>query len=259
MDIREITIHRARDVDAALRSNKRVKLMLYVFFRQISKILKINENSLKSFIPGGRSTLKGYKFITRSKTIDFLFFSRFYEPETTKFLSKIKGGIFLDIGAHLGRMSIMMTDNFKEVYAFEPQPSTYKNFVKNIENNNLKNIHPFNIAVSDNEKKLRFLAADINTGAAKVSESGNLSVNAKTLDSIISKNKINPAKVSAVKIDVEGHEKEVVAGAKDFLRKTNSPLIIECFHLENISKLLASYGYSRKRSLDFHNHLFIKR
>jgi len=59
--------------------------------------------------------------------------------------------VFIDIGAHIGTWSILMAiynPTFK-VYSYEAVPENVEMIKKNIELNELTNIKPFNLAVSD--------------------------------------------------------------------------------------------------------------
>lgn len=61
-----------------------------------------------------------------------------------------KGDIFIDIGAHIGTWTILMASLSPDVFLFsvEPIPENYEMLKKNKEINNLKNIIPFNTALS---------------------------------------------------------------------------------------------------------------
>src|SRR3972149_7010328 len=61
--------------------------------------------------------------------------SSFYETDLRKFFD-IREGVFLDIGANIGKYSIILGQNPKiKVIAFEPTPETFKILKKNIELN----------------------------------------------------------------------------------------------------------------------------
>jgi len=131
---------------------------------------------------------------------------------------------FLDIGANRGRYSIQAINRgkYKKVYAFEPLNYNLKYFQKNIELNNLNDkIIVFPYALSDKEKEVKIFFDPIHTGGAtidnpqfKIKEEF---VKTKKLDNFI--DKINPKKVSFIKIDVEGHEYKLLKGADEFLNK----------------------------------------
>jgi FkbM family methyltransferase len=61
------------------------------------------------------------------------------------------GDVFIDLGSHLATWAILMAiknPTFK-VYAFEAIPDNFELMKQNIALNNLTNVYPFNLAVSD--------------------------------------------------------------------------------------------------------------
>ncbi|PJA71264.1 hypothetical protein CO153_02450 [Candidatus Pacearchaeota archaeon CG_4_9_14_3_um_filter_30_11] len=99
--------HRLRDIDSVLRSNKKIKLFKYILLRTWYKILRRDEKLLKKKIPSSFSKLNKFNFYSRNKTLNFLFYSKYYEPETTEYLLKKSGNNFLDIDSHIGRFTVL--------------------------------------------------------------------------------------------------------------------------------------------------------
>lgn len=258
MKTKEFLIHRLRDFDSIFKSNKKISLLKFVLIRTLYKFLGKNENDLKKIIPESYSYFKGLKFFSRKETLDFLFYSSHYEPETTKYLMGKRGNLFIDIGAHIGRFTLLGSKNFKEVFAFEANLKNYDILLKNIKLNSIKNIHPINLAISDRKKKLFLDMPELNTGATRISENGIIKTQAINLDDFAKSNKIDPEKVSLILIDVEGHEEKVFEGAQKFLSKTKAELIVECFDVKKIEIQLKKYGYQNIKCLDFYNYLFKK-
>ncbi len=258
MELKEIVVHRVRDIDSVLRSNQKIKLGKYILLRTFGKIKGLNEDRLINKIPFSNSTLQGFTFSSREKTLDFLFYSRYYEPQTTKYLLNKKGRNFIDIGSHIGRFALIGSKVFNKVFAFEANPYNFSVLKKNIHSNNINNILPLNLAVSDSKKNLLLDMPKLNTGATTISKFGKIKTSAVSLDKFLIKNKVPYDKIDLVLIDVEGHEDKVLEGAKNFLSKTSSDLIIECFNPEKIEKMLLPRGYRKKKVLDFYNYLFTK-
>ena len=93
-----------------------------------------------------------------------------WEPHILNFLNYykkcIKINTIVDIGAHIGYHTLYFSEIVKEnegyVYAFEPQPQNYYLLNKNINNNNLKNVIPYDYACSDCECESKIAIASLN-------------------------------------------------------------------------------------------------
>ena len=190
------------------------------------------------------------------------YFESDYEKENVAFLTKIckPGMTVIDIGAHLGLMSVIIAKLIGEngkVYAFEPTPKTFLLLKKIISLNNFdKTIIPFNKAASNFTGLVDFFV-DENEGS-----NANSLVNRKdknrtsqkmevdTLDNIVDNLKLE--KLDLVKIDAEGSELDVMNGAKKIIEKYK-PIIILAIHppliknnnqkTEDIFDLIQSIGY----------------
>ena len=135
----------------------------------------------------------------------------------------------LDIGANIGNHSIFFAKKFKNIYAFEPNPIAYE--VLKINCNHAakhKNVVPLNFGLSDIEGSLPFHINPLNIGGAEIIDTSNkyikdsIQINVKTLDQL---NELKDASVALIKIDVEGHELNVLKGAKSIIL-TNMPAIL---------------------------------
>ena len=135
----------------------------------------------------------------------------------------------LDIGANIGNHSIFLGNYFKNVYAFEPNPVTYEVLKINCAfAAEYKNIMPVNNGLSDREGILPFYINRSNIGGSHIIDVKHeaikdaIQINVKTLDQL---NDLKDARVALIKIDVEGHELNVLKGAKDIISK-NMPAIL---------------------------------
>ncbi len=124
--------------------------------------------------------------------------------------------IVLDIGANVGSVSILLAKKYPQlkIYSFEPHPINFKNFLQNIELNNVNNIIPIQKAVSKNSNVLQELSlCYTNTGSTSLFKSntkskGTYMVNTISLDDIINEFYINEIKF--LKIDCEGSEFDIL-------------------------------------------------
>jgi len=155
-----------------------------------------------------------------------------YEGPLLEFVSqiliKMQEPIVLDIGANIGNHSLAFSLDARKVFAFEPVPEIFSLLSANIKQNNINNIQPVNLALSDNEaEKELYMNTSGNVGASSFDKrDDNSLLVAVTLcrgDEFIKKE--NVENIDFMKIDVEGHELAVLEGLKSSIRK-NRPFIV---------------------------------
>ena len=139
--------------------------------------------------------------------------------------------IFIDIGANIGIYSISchhLCKTIKQQIAIEAHPKTFELLVENIAKNHLnKKIKAFNLAISNSQKSKTIDFNINNCGASQLGDNPkNPSITCDTLNVFIEKNKINPNSISWIKIDVEGHEPEVLQEASVIL-ENKIPIVLE--------------------------------
>ncbi len=184
-----------------------------------------------------------------------------YENESLllikKFLENLKynfsNKVALDIGANIGNHSIFFSELFKYVYAFEPNPHTYELLkINSIFACAKRNIKIRKYGLSNKNKKFAFNIDKKNIGASaiidnsKIPSEKNIQITVKKLDSI---KEIRNKNISLIKVDVEGHELEVLLGAKKLLRK-NCPIVLFEQH-RNEFKLKTSPTIDFLKSLNY--------
>ena len=164
-----------------------------------------------------------------------------YEKELTiidRFSDKSKNA--LDIGVYRGVYSLKLSQNFKQIHAFEPNPLLFP-YLNNNLTKIIKNINLYNLALSDKsgitDLKLPTRSESIfkdnieelyQLGAASIHPKNefkdfkSVQVKMEKLDNISFKNTIG-----FIKIDVEGHELEVINGGRETITKNKPILLIE--------------------------------
>lgn len=176
-----------------------------------------------------------------------------YELEVQKILN-IKEGVFVDVGANIGHLSINVAKNPKtKIYSFEPEASNIKVFEKNISLNNLKNINIIKKGLSDREGFFDFYVLGKNSGGNSLIDLKKGGIKVKipvtTLDNFYKENKIK--RLDFLKIDVEGAEIKVLNGAKETLKKFKPPIIFESWDensLKKVKDFLFILGYEIKKN-----------
>jgi FkbM family methyltransferase len=146
--------------------------------------------------------------------------------------------VFIDVGANVGTYSTQLLSRFQDssIWAFEPNPFTFERLKKHVENGN---IHTVNMGLSSQDGTLSFYDRKDKNGSSPHGslysevieeihsvESVSFSVRATTLDDFLEKHQIK--KINLLKIDTEGHELEVLKGAK----KAIASGLIDLIHIE---------------------------
>jgi FkbM family methyltransferase len=162
-----------------------------------------------------------------------------YEKESLKLWIKLckRSTTILDIGANSGIYSLLAKTIAPKsnVYAFEPHQYFYSLLKRNNDLNKF-DINCIDKAVSDNDGTV--VLEDF-TGTVP-----SLTFESITLDSFISGNNI--PRIDLIKIDVERHEPQVLAGFSKCLNKFRPAMIIEILDqdiADKIGRMVANLDY----------------
>ncbi len=144
-------------------------------------------------------------------------------------------GLFIDVGANIGAVTIyaLLSGRFAHVLAIEPDPYNRSLLERNIELNGYSDrVTVVAAAASDAARTMmmyrdakNFGAHSVKTGFSK-SQADQQSVRADTLDNLVREAGWTPARISLVKIDVEGHEQAVVDGMANIAERA-PPVLME--------------------------------
>ena len=201
-------------------------LFLTLFFYPFQSILKFKYHELRFLGIFSDLILQNRDgvFYCRKKTEDVELINPSYEGELRKFFD-LKRGIFVDVGAHIGKYTIMVGNKIDgKVISTEPGPSNFKILMKNIKLNFLKNVTPFNLALSNKNGKRKLFVSKILKGCStfyptlKIKYQKEREVETKRCDEIL--DLLNISKIDLMKIDAECAEKEILEGMGDYLKKT---------------------------------------
>lgn len=126
----------------------------------------------------------------------------------------ILSGTCLDIGANIGNHSVFFSKLFKQVIAFEPHPFAYR--LLNLNTESFSNIFVNKFGLSNKKQKAQFYTYCGNVGGSSMVK-GECAGIEKTLLDVYALDDIIERKdtIKFVKIDVEGHELEVIEGGKE--------------------------------------------
>jgi len=189
------------------------------------------------------------------------------EPEEAEVRKVVSGGdTVLDIGANFG----VFTKLFSElvgpqgmVIAFEPIPKTFRTLAAGIKRYRRSNVRAINKALSDTVGTVQMFIPQYadNPGddlyqASIVSNSESqktLTVDSVTIDSL------QLPRVDFVKIDVEGHELEVLQGGRLTLERYHPTLMVEVTSPGTADFLCKEMGYQQPVIISSSNQLFVHR
>ena len=146
----------------------------------------------------------------------------FYEAAILDYLLRTftRVGAIVDVGAMIGNHTVYFATYLPHsiVHAFEPLAANLTLLRTNVADLNVK-VHP--LALSDHDGTVRLEVPDrTNYGHAVIGSDGEV-VQARPLDAFAFLD------VSLIKIDVEGHEAQVLAGAKETIARCQPWLVVE--------------------------------
>ena len=210
--------------------------------RIIKKILNSAYKRKNTFLGSGFSVEESYGckwLIDWSNSVDKKMVFKLFEDEQISFFIKsfkqYEPKYFLDIGAHGGLYSIILKKNFPKlrVLAFEPDHQNRYQLYGNIFLNGFESeIEVYDFGLSSDNKEMSFgIRKEGNRGGKTIMETGNLKIKVKPLDEIFLKKKKN----CFIKIDVEGHEMDVILGSKKFLKNNNCLIQVEILNKEKFN------------------------
>lgn len=138
------------------------------------------------------------------------------------------GQLFVDCGANIGIWTLVaasLVGAEGKIYAFEPNPLTFKKLNRNISLNEFgHNIQVFASAVGKDEGNLS-LTVNQYHNLSQITYSSDreaITVPVMKLDALL-----NEQKVNGIKVDVEGFELEVLQGAESILKQHQPWLCVE--------------------------------
>ncbi len=131
----------------------------------------------------------------------------------------------LDVGANIGNHALFLAGLFDEVPAFEPNRRTFRLLELNAEL--APNVRAFEVGLSDREARLPARTERLNVGGARIVAEGEADTTFRvvTLDAFLADRP--GVHVDFMKVDVEGHEAQALAGARETLARHRPLLAME--------------------------------
>jgi FkbM family methyltransferase len=170
--------------------------------------------------------------------------------------------VFLDVGAHWGLYALQahISGLFERIIAFEPDPISYAQLQANLLLNSAQEIvEPLQLAASDRERLFALVSGTSrNRGATRVIDADERHpaiCRGVAIDSLYEFTN----RLLVVKIDVEGHEQEVIDGMKELLGRNRCIVQVEIWdqpdgeserRFKGLSAKFAALGIRFVRAID---------
>lgn len=229
-----------------LGREKSGKICQYLFDNYVKKII-LPRVAVIPFSPKTRIALEN--------RADWSAFAELYEDDIYQIKTLKEGMAVVDVGAHIGLYTIPVAGkvgNRGMVIAIEPEKRNYSRLLENIKLNNLQNVIPVNLALTDHEgfEKLYLDSSpESHSLISKENKISSIEVPVKTLDNLLEK--LNLKKVDIIKIDAEGAEAPILKGAEKTLKiNPNLKIIVASYHypseIKEVQNFLENKGYKTK-------------
>jgi FkbM family methyltransferase len=174
------------------------------------------------------------EYVDRHIFVEGIYERRFLDLVRSHFL-KHPGSAMLDIGANIGNHALYLSDCFREVHCFEPNPTVIRMLEDNIRLSRLDNITVHPVGLGNKSGEMPFLENHDgnlgNSGFIQTANEDTVMLPIEVGDDYVSR--LNLPKIDFIKVDVEDHEPEVFEG----LRKTISahrPMIAFEYHGQRV-------------------------
>lgn len=218
-----------------------------------------------------KKTIKTNVYANNIKTAQFALSYKWHSPslnfvENFLIQHSENNAACIDVGANLGIRSLLALSEGRQVYMVEPNEELNKLNDERCKLNGFNNysILPFG---SSNEKGTAEFyidessynsSLDVNILNNNVLDKS-VQISLDTLDNLLSGISQRPA---YIKIDVEGHEIQVLKGAEGIIKKWYPPFIVEVNGNSNnftkFNSLMSEHGYSIYQVRDYGNRKFFK-
>ncbi len=156
-------------------------------------------------------------------------------------MSNRTAGTFVDVGANIGVFSMLASQYFERVFAFEPYTKVRDYFLENISDNKINNINVIPIALASKPAVGKFRPNPLNDGGGQV-EIDHAEENPGDIE-VTSLDCMDIPDVKLVKIDVEGGEINVLLGALQTISRFKPAIFAEVsFSRKKVERILEILG-----------------
>lgn len=205
-----------------LNSGQRVRALVRLARWQLGSRLLAGDvvhewvNGSKFLVRSGETGLTGNVYAGLQEFAEMAYLMHVIRPDD----------LFVDVGANVGSYTLLACAAAGgRGVAIEPVPATFHRLLQNMRLNHLESaVQSYNLAIGSAPGELRF-SCDMDVGNRVLADGevreGGISVPVTTLDVLL-----KDQSPTLIKIDVEGYESPVVAGAEQTLRKASLHSVI---------------------------------
>lgn len=246
----------------------RIKPMVMDYEAKLTKVAKERKELEWENLFGGKSKLQfelkeGLSiYLPIHSEISKIIYRGTYEKKEIAFVRKLlkQGDYFIDAGANIGLFTLHAADVVGEtgrVFSFEPFTPTFHKLQENILLNKFGNVVAFNQGLSDKSGKLSMQISENgydawNSFHLRNDEkfTANAEVEVTTLEDAFEPEIFS--KINLIKIDVEGWEKFVLLGGKNYLQAYSPVVMVEFteintfnagYYVYELFDLMKGWGY----------------
>ena len=133
-----------------------------------------------------------------------------------------KDGVFIDIGANAGIFTLIASAHLQRgrIFSFEPNPVVFADFLRNLEENECRNVLPLNAAIGERGDILELAMFETHSGAGHLTSASpdgppKRSVACLRMRDLPFLQDIIVGREVVCKIDVEGAERTVIRSLAD--------------------------------------------
>lgn len=145
------------------------------------------------------------------------------------------GDCVLDIGANIGCTSLLFSQRARQVYGFEPSPSTFRLLQQNLNAANAGNVEAVNVGLGKSAGSFELTFSADNRSGGFVSDrvqasAGHQVEQIRIIDGDAWMREAQVGQVDFIKIDVEGFEQHVIEGLAQTIERCKPVVVLELNH-----------------------------
>ncbi|MGE3316623.1 MAG: FkbM family methyltransferase [Planctomycetaceae bacterium] len=235
---------------------RRVDMLWHALYRRIGggpyfEVEEIDRNWPTGLQPGVRGRHGQLMFLDLQDWSDrrAYFSGRFYQQDIDRLLTEVlrPGDQYLDVGANIGMTMLTAAGRIGPEgrgFVFEPNPVAIRRLTQHLEENRLINFEAVPAALSDVAGTSRLFLTGSHTGIGSLNPLENRRENFVEIRTVVGNDfapKLDPARPTVIKIDVEGHEVQALSAMSAILARPEVVVIAEIS-----DSMLRQAGHSRE-------------